>query len=243
MKSFTKIAAVVISAVLAASAFGCGSSDAAGGSNPGFQPQNIQVNEAGFSITNEGNLRYAFVAVNPNDGYIAEGVTFTIEAYDAKGSMIAGSSDSIAALYPGAETAAAGETELFSPNADVPEVSNLSIVALSGSINWTPTTITKDDLDESIHIVEPHKGDTVDGALEIMADLNLAEGDSMKLDSSKPIELRAVALLFDASGRAICGTAVSTFKLDSDNSSYEFAEIIENPPKYSECVLYVTPTE
>lgn len=243
MKSFAKIVAIALTAVMTTSAFGCGSADpAAESQGAGFEPQEIEIQDPGYSITSEGNLRYAFIAINPNDGQIAKDVTFTIEAYDANGSMIAGTSDSISALYPGVETADAGETELFSLSTDTPRVANLSIVAFMDSITWEPTTITNADIDGSIDIVKPRMSDAGNKELLITASVELTEGDEMKLDASKPIELRAVAVLFDESGQALCGTSPVTFTLDTDSSSYSFKETIQNVPQYTECSLYVTPT-
>lgn len=243
MKILSKIAAIAISAAMAACAFGCGSSDTSGQSaNPGFEPQDIQVNDLGYYITDEGMLSYAFIAVNPNEGHVAQDVIFTVEAYDASGAMIAGDSLTISALYPDAETPGAGETELFSRNTKNPEVSNLSIMPLKDSITWKDTTISNDDIEESLVIASPRKSDGDNGSIGIKASIQLAEGDDMKLDASKPIELRAVALLFNDAGQAIYGTEPVTFTLTPDDNSYSFVSTIANPPTYAQSTLYVTPT-
>lgn len=237
MKLLAKIAAIAASAALAASAFGCGSSDTATkSSNPGFEPQTIEVNNPGFVITDEGMLRYAFVAVNPNEGHVAQDVVFTVEAYDASGSMIAGGSESIPVLYPGAETAGAGETELFSQETDTPEVANLSIVALMDSVTWADTTMTADDLEAINRIVNPRLSEA-DDSLDIKASIEMSTGD----DAPASMELRALALLFNESGQAICGTDVVTFSLSQDEPDYDFNSILANAPAYDECNLYVTP--
>lgn len=243
MKILSKIAAIAISAAMAACAFGCGSSGtSAQSSDPGFEPQAIEINDPGFAITEKGKLHYAFVAVNPNDGYVAENVIFTVEAYDANGSMIAGGGETISALYPGAETPGAGETDLFSQTTDNPEVASLSIVAMMDSISWTATTVTNEDIEDSIDIVSPRMATTDNGDLAIKATIQLAEGDAMKLDVSQPIELRAEAILFDESGQALCGTEPVIFTLEPDGEAYSFAAVIANPPKYAQSNLYVTPT-
>lgn len=242
MKVLAKIAAVAVSMVMAASAFGCASSDTTSQANPGFEPQDIEIQNPGYVITDEGTLRFAFVAVNPNEGQIAKDVVFTIEAYDANGSMIAGDNETISALYPGTETAGAGETELFSLNEENPKVSSLSIVAIMDSITWSATTITDGDLEDSIDIVKPRSSSTDSGDVQIKASITLAEGDDMKLDASAPIEFRAVALLFDDDGNAICGTSPVVFTLSPDSNAYDFEAAIANPPQYAECNLYVTPS-
>ena len=90
MKPFAKIAAIIASAALALSALGCSSAPAASQpAGPDFDVQDIQVSNPGYAITDEGKLRYAFVAVNPNEGHVAQEVIFTVEAHDANGSMIA----------------------------------------------------------------------------------------------------------------------------------------------------------
>lgn len=241
MKILAKVSAVLVSAAMAACAFGCGSSDASSqASNPGFEPEAIQVNDPGFAITDEGKLRYAFVAVNPNDGYLAEGVAFTIEAYDASGSMIAGSGETISALYPGVETPGSGEADLFSRTTDTPKVASLSIVPMMDTATWTPTDINNDAIENSMEIVSPRMT-TTDTGLDIKATVQFAEGDDLKLDTSKVTDFRAVVVLFDDAGNALCGTDPVTFTLDSADATYEFAETIPNPPVYAECNLYVTP--
>lgn len=227
---------------MALSAFGCGSSDEpTKTSDLGFEPQDIEILNPGY-VAEEGTLRYGFVAVNPNEGQIAQDVSFTVEAYDANGSMIAGDSITISALYPGSETAGAGETELFSRTEENPRIVNFSIVALMDSATWSATSLTDSDLEDSVDIVKPRMSSNDAGAASIKASIQLSEGDDLKLDASKPIEFRAVALLFDESGSAICGTAPVTFSLDAENSTYDFEGIIENPPSYEECNLYVTPS-
>lgn len=242
MKILSKIAAIAISAAMAACAFGCGSSDtSAQSSNPGFEPQDIEINDPGFAITDEGKMSFAFVAVNPNEGHLAENVIFTVEAYDAGGSMIAGGGITIPALYPNTETAGAGETDLFSRDTNTPEVASLSIVAMMDSITWVETDITASDIEKSVNIVKPRKGVDENGDLVIWATIEMDEEDDVRLDTSKPIELRAVALLFDADGNAICGTDADVFTLEP-SGSYELTESIANPPSYTESTLYVTPT-
>lgn len=243
MKIITKIAAIVVLAALAASTFGCGSSSTdTESSQLDFEPQNIEVNDSGYAITDEGKLSYAFVAVNPNDGYIAENTIFTVEAYDSNGSMIAGGGDTISALYPGVETAGAGEVELFSRDSDNPKVARLSVTAMMDSCTWTPTSISNSDLDDSIEIVKPRMSNANGGGIEVTASVRLAEGDGMKLDLSQPIELRAVALLFDDAGLAVYGTSPEVFTLSEDERSFNFRTVIENAPEFSECNLYVAPT-
>lgn len=243
MKTLSKIAAIAISAAMAVCAFGCGSSDTSAQSgSPGFEPQGIEVVDLGYSITNEGEFRYAFVAVNPNEGHVAENVVFTVEAYDSNGSMIAGGGETISALYPGTETAGAGETELFSRDTATPKVANFSIVAMMDSVTWTTTTITDSDIEDSIEVIKPRMSGNDDGGVDIKASVKLAEGDALKFDASKPVELRAVALLFDENDEVLCGTSPVTFSLDANSDSYSFEQTVSDAPAYSKCSLYVTPT-
>lgn len=243
MKTLAKIAAMVVSVALATAMFGCASSDGSQSSNSGFEPKDIQVQHPGYSITEDGMLNYAFIAVNPNDGHLAQDVLFTIEAYDASGSMIAGGSDTIPALYPGTETAAAGMLELFSISTETPKVSELSIVAMRDSCTWSATTVTDSDITDSLDIVKPRLNSTDDGITEIAASIRLAQGDSQKLDVSQPMEFRAVALLFNESGQAVCGTPADIFTLSEDESSANFSGVIENAPAFTESLLYVTPAK
>lgn len=241
MKILSKIAVIAISAALAACAFGCGSSGTSAQSgNPGFEPQDIEINDPGFTVTDEGKMSFAFVAVNPNEGHLAENVIFTVEAYDAGGSMIAGGGITIPALYPGTETAGAGEADLFSRDTATPEVASLSIVAMMDSITWTETDITASDIEKSVSIVKPRKGEDDNGALVIWATIEMDKAEDVRLDTSKPIEMRAVALLFDEDGNAICGTDAVTFTLEPEGA-YDLTESIANPPSYAESMLYVTP--
>lgn len=239
MKSLAKFAAVIASAALALAMFGCSSpSTSSQPASPGFEPQDIQVNEPGYAITDEGKLRYAFVAVNPNEGHVAQEVIFTIEAYDAEGSMIAGGGETIATLYPGVETPGAGEVDLFSPDTSTPEVANLTIIAMMDSIVWADTALSAVDIEGAIDIVSPRMA-TNDDSLDIQATIGLKTGEG--ISDLGDLEMRAVALLFDESGNALCGTAPVTFTLAKDGDDYQFEAFIPNAPAYKECNLYITP--
>ncbi len=241
MKTLSKIAAVVASAALALSALGCSSAQTSTQSAPGFEAQDIQVNDPGFAITDEGKLRYAFVAVNPNDGHVAQDVIFTIEAYDASGSMIAGGGETISMLYPGVETPGAGEADLFSSSTDTPEVASLSIVPMMDSVTWSDTGVTNDQIESAIEIVSPHMSTSDDGSIAINAGIKLkAEGEGQPL-GGKDVEVRAIALLFDKSGSALCGTEPVTLTLNANGDICQFEATIPNAPEYGECNLYVTP--
>lgn len=244
MKTLSKIAAIAASAALvlsALSALGCSSSQPSTQSAPGFEAQDIQVNDPGFAITDEGKLRYAFVAVNPNDGHVAQDVIFTIEAYDASGSMIAGGGETISMLYPGVETPGAGEADLFSSSTDTPEVASLSIVPMMDSVTWSDTDVTNDQIESAIEIVSPHMSTSNDGSIAINAGIKLkAEGEGQPL-AGKDLEVRAIALLFDKSGSALCGTEPVTLTLNANGDTCQFEATIPNAPEYGECNLYVTP--
>lgn len=242
MKTLSKIAAIAASAALVLSAFGCSSTQASSASStPGFEAQDIQVNDPGYAITDEGKLRYAFVAVNPNDGHVAQDVIFTIEAYDASGSMIAGGGETISMLYPGVETPGAGEADLFSSSTKTPEVASLSIVPMMDSVTWSDTDVTNDQIESAMEIVSPHMSTSDDGSIAINAGIKLkAEGEGQPL-SGKDIEVRAIALLFDKSGSALCGTEPATLTLNANGDACQFEATIPNAPEYGECNLYVTP--
>lgn len=241
MRLFPKIAAVAVSATMAMFAMGCSSSETTSqDSTPGFEPQAIEINESGFAVTDDGMLSYAFVAVNPNEGHVAQDVVFTIEAYDDNGSMIAGGGDSIPVLYPGVETAAAGETELFSKDTSTPKVARLSISALLDSATWTDTSLTADDVENLVDIVNPRMSEN-DNELNIKASIVMNTGDDDTDGVSGNLELRAVALLSNAAGQAICGTEPVVFTLSSDSPDYDLTTLIVDAPDYEECNLYVTP--
>lgn len=241
MKTLSKIAAVVASAALALSALGCSSAQTSTQSAPGFEAQDIQVNDPGFAITDEGKLRFAFVAVNPNDGHVAQDVIFTIEAYDASGSMIAGGGETISMLYPGVETPGAGEADLFSSSTDTPEVASLSIVPMMDSVTWSDTGVTNEQIESAIEIVSPHMSTSDDGSIAINAGVKLkAEGEGQPL-AGKEVEVRAIALLFDKSGSALCGTEPVALTLNANGDACQFEAAIPNAPEYGICNLYVTP--
>lgn len=241
MKPLAKIAAIVASAALALSVLGCSSPQSSAPSTPGFEVQDIQVNESGYSITDDGKLRYAFVAVNPNEGHVAQDVIFTVEAYDANGSMIAGSGETLSILYPGAETPGTGETDLFSSSTDTPEVASLSIAPMMDSVTWSDTDVTNSDIENAIDIVSPHMTTSDDGSISISAGIKLkSEGEGQRF-SGKDMDVRAVVLLSDASGNALCGTSPATFTLSANGDTYQYESSIPNAPEYAECNLYVTP--
>ena len=156
--------------------------------------------------------------------------------------MIAGGGETISMLYPGVETPGAGEADLFSSSTDTPEVASLSIVPMMDSV--TSVRHRRDQrpgTESAIEIVSPHMSTSDDGSIAINAGIKLkAEGEGQPL-GGKDVEVRAIALLFDKSGSALCGTEPITLTLNANGDTCQFEATIPNAPEYGECNLYVTP--
>ncbi len=145
MKFTNKIAATIAAGVLAfgmLGVVGCSSQEETPTelTTASINAQDIEVTGVGFTVLDDGTVNYAFTVNNPNEGYIAEGVTFTIEGYDADGSMLVGGGETIQTIYPGVQTAAAGTA--YIPNGGN-ALATFEVSPLMEHVNWTDRKSTR----------------------------------------------------------------------------------------------------
>lgn len=268
-----KVVACVTACALGVSILGlagCASSNSAtqgGPVDPGFDAEDIQVTQSGYTMGADGTLRYAFVAVNPNDGHLAENVVFSIQAYDSGHNLIAGAGSTMPTMYPQHETAACGSAEV---HASVAAAAN---AAASSAAN-TVTATDEEDADGAAadSAASGASGTTQVAYLEITPVMDSIQWsdttyDSSKLEDEVKIEnprmsetsddalainaevtttlesanMQAVALVFDGEGNPIYGSDTVDFECGVDNPGNVSLRVTD-VPDYTDVYIYVTPT-
>ncbi len=248
-KAFVSFFAIALIGACALVFAGCSNSNqgASDGADQGFEAEEIQVSKSGYTITDDGTVRYAFVAVNPNNGHLAKDVVFTIEGYDGDGNMIVGGGETLSKMYPGSEVAAAGTLDIFETTSEAPKLSTLTIKPMMDSVNWEETTLTGTGIEENYNIEKARMATQSDtGTLNITANVSIKNdqgdnADNANSDLQVLEKAYAVALLEDEEGNLLCGSTPQTFEIDPANQPYLFETEIPNAPKYADANLYVTP--
>ncbi len=219
MKLSKKLVAVLSAGVMAFALFGmagCSSSESAANvekTTEEINAQDLNVTGSGFTVLPDQTVSYAFTVENPNEGYVANSVTFTIEGYDANDVMLIGGGETIQEVYPGVTTAAAGTSYLSDASA---EIVRFEIKPLMQNVLWTKTTDTPDQLNSMFQLSDTQVTES-DGAMTITgtisADLGDTEGSAeSSLDSRK--DAHVVAILRDADGNILCGGTAMGIMLD-----------------------------
>lgn len=219
MKLSKKLVAVLSAGVMAFALFGmagCSSSESAANvekTTEEINAQDLNVTGSGFTVLPDQTVSYAFTVENPNEGYVANSVTFTIEGYDANDVMLIGGGETIQEVYPGVTTAAAGTSYLSDASA---EIVRFEIKPLMQNVLWTKTTDTPDQLNSMFQLSDTQVTEN-DGAMTITgtisADLGDTEGSAeSSLDSRK--DAHVVAILRDADGNILCGGTAMGIMLD-----------------------------
>lgn len=222
MKLTSKIAATI-----AAGALACGMLGVVGCSSAEETPtelttasinaQDIEVTGVGFTVLDDNSINYAFTVNNPNEGYIADGVTFTLEGYDENGSLLVGGGETIQTIYPSVPTAAAG-TAYLSPS-DSP-LTRLEIKPLMEHVNWTKTTETPEEIQNEFTTSDV-KIEDVDGLQQVTGKISIDFGnDSSAGDSAASMldmreTARIVVVFKNEAGDIIGGGSSSSIMLDA----------------------------
>lgn len=222
MKFTNKIAATIAAGVLAfgmLGVVGCSSQEETPTelTTASINAQDIEVTGVGFTVLDDGTVNYAFTVNNPNEGYIAEGVTFTIEGYDADGSMLVGGGETIQTIYPGVQTAAAGTA--YIPNGGN-ALATFEVSPLMEHVNWTKTTETPEEV-ESQFTTSDVQVENIDGTEQITGKISIDFGnDSSSSDSAASmLDMRATArvvvLFKNEAGEIIGGGSSNSIMLDA----------------------------
>lgn len=208
------------SAALCVSLFGCaGSSQDESTSNQSetvsIDASTIEVVQAGFSMGDDGAVNYAFTVSNPNDGYLADSVTFSISGYDADGNMVMGGAESIERMYPGIEYAAAGTSYL----AGSATMDRIEITPSMDLVGWIPTDISPNDAASMFSVVDSRAGRLGDGSVSVngrvVAD-NIDTIASAEGVSADAISARVCAILVDTDGNFLAGGHVDGLVFDEE---------------------------
>lgn len=226
MKLSRKVAAFAFAGALAFGTMGiagCSSEEAADTApqqitTADIDAQAIEITGVGFTVVNDATtggatVNYAFTCTNPNDGYIADGVTFTIEGYDAEGTMLIGGGETIQEIYPGIETAAAGTA--FLPEG-VGEIARFEVQPLMEHVLWDETDMTSEEINDMFQISDVEVTDT-DGMMTftgtVSADLGEDQAEPGEIPTNRQ-DVHLVVLLRDADGNILGGGSSMGIMLD-----------------------------
>lgn len=221
MKIVSKLIASAAVCVLAFSLVGC-----AGDSTPQeekeyttqeISAQDVEVTGQGYSVASDGTVNYAFMINNPNEGYVAQNLTFTIEGYSADDMMLIGGGETVAEVYPGVETAVAGISYISDPDT---EIARFEITPLMETVTWEKTDMTADEVKDMFSVggIETTRQD--DGTLVVSATVSTDLGKDKEENANEPaaptdlIEAHAVCILRDDSGNILCGGYTNGFMMD-----------------------------
>lgn len=230
MKITAKIAACACACAMAFGLFGCGGSDQNAQevkeyTTDEITAQEVEVLSSGYSISDDGTVNFAFFANNPNEGYVARNLTFTIEGYDDEDVMLIGGGQTVTELYPNVETAVAGTTYLA--NSDK-SIARFEIIPMMDTVLWEKTTGTAEDYENKFTIDVDTQSRNDLGELVIDATVTGQVGPLAPENPSNNgtvagfEEGHAVCVLYDASGKIVGGGFSGGFILD--NSSVITAE-------------------
>ncbi len=220
MKLSKKLVAVLSAGALAFTMFavtGCSSSEDATPvekTTEELNAQDLEVTEVGYTVLPDQTVSYAFTVENPNEGWIANSVTFTIEGYSEDGVMLIGGGETLQEIYPGITTAAAGTSYLSDTSTPI---ARFEVKPLMEYINWTSTKETPEELNSTFQLSETEVTES-DGVMTITGDISADLGPMDSSDATATLSNRkdahVVAILRDADGNIICGGTAMSVMLD-----------------------------
>lgn len=244
---------------------GCASNSTENATNPGFEATDIEIQQSGYTIGDDGTLRYAFVAVNPNEGHLAQNVAFSMEAYDSDNRIVAGAGVTMPLMYPGEELAASGTAEVFKSTAATAGANSGSnaggIISSAGATTGSTATGSTGDQAAQPQIayiqITPMMdsiewSDTTYDKAKLEEEIVFEGATSTKGESNnlgitaqvsttlESVSLSAVAIVFDGEGNPICGSEVAEFDCTKDEAAQVSLDI-PNVPEYTECFVYISP--
>lgn len=222
MKISKKLTCALTAGVMAFALFGmAGCASESGNTAPKemtteeINAQDIQVTESGFTVLPDQTVSYAFTIENPNEEYVANSVTFTIEGYDANDVMLIGGGETIQEVYPGITTAAAGTAYLSQPDATI---ARFEVKPLMQNVIWTKSTESTEELQGMFQLTDDKVTET-NGTMSITGTIStdLPE-ESSSSDATSALDNRrdahVVAILRDANGKILCGGTAMGVMLD-----------------------------
>ncbi|MCI9129905.1 MAG: hypothetical protein HFJ65_06325 [Eggerthellaceae bacterium] len=224
MKLSRKLVAAISAGVLAFAMFGMAGCSSEGSDGVAqektteeINAQDIQVTGSGFTVLPDNTVNYAFTVENPNEGYVANSVTFTIEGYDENDVMLVGGGETLQEVYPGVTTAAAGTAYLSDETATI---ARFEVKPLMQNVLWTKTTETTDDLMSQFEITntevtEAADGMTITGTISTDLGEESSSSDSSTSYLDNRTDAHVVAIFRDADGNIVGGGSAAGIMLDS----------------------------
>lgn len=183
----------------------------------------IEIIQSGFSVGSEGAVSYAFTMSNPNDGYVADRVTFSISGYDAEGNMVMGAAESMEKMYPGIEYAIAGSSFLAG-------TSNLEWIEITPSmdlVGWMKTDISTDAIAGMFSVVNPRTGRLADESVSIGGRVvanNLDTIAAVENVAADAIRAKVCAILVDPEGNFVAGGTATDLVFNEEESAVHKSE-------------------
>lgn len=214
------IACLLASVALCVSLVGCGgqSQDQTGSQQVetvSIDATPIQVERSGFSVSNDGEVNYVFTMNNPNDGYIADRVTFSISGYDEDGNMVLGAAESVERMFPGIQYAVAGTSFMAGSGT----LSRIEITPSMDGIGWIETDIDPDSVSGLFSIVNPRTARLADDSASISGRVVADEEETIaniEGVSADAISAKICAVLLDSEGNLVGGAMADGLVFDQE---------------------------
>lgn len=239
-----RVLAAVVAGALAVSAFafaGCGSSEGGATTEPDFEVADIEVAQSGYTLSDDGTLRFAFTATNPNEGHLAHNVVFSLEAYDSEGHIVAGAGVTVPLMYPGHTEAACGSTQVYAntvsgasasqAQGSSVDVAYIQVSPVMDSVEWSDTSYDEEQLEQAISIDRTSKSGKAGGDMTVNAEVSTTLSGA---------SFSAVVLLLDAEGNPTCGSDTVSFEC-SEGEQGSVSVSIADAPEHETCYIYVSP--
>lgn len=266
MRQVKQIVATIAALSLTFALVGCSSDGASEETVPEpitseeIDAQDIEIVQTGYTVE-DGVARYAVVAVNPNEGYIANSVMLSIEGYDESDNMLIGTAATISDMYPNSETAVAGSSRLMTVETENPELVRLNVSVDLQFVTWTKVS----DVDTIYEYTVSDENINVDNENTAVVTGNVTTHIPGDTDGGAGAGLSIVAVLFDADGNILCGGTDSSIYFDAitttadvpdseegaeeppaeviepQDVTAEFSITIPDAPKFASFKVYVDP--
>lgn len=242
---------------------GCSSGNVSGqyGGEEVDEPENakpVEVNGAGYSIDNNGNVTYAFAIINPNEDYSIEGATVSINGYNADGNLILGNVENVPILFPNYATPVYGQTFIVG---DAEDLERFNVEVSLDSAKWSKVDLGDLSLNDQFSIVAARNGRTTEGSVNVAGRVVALDAVKMAVfekTAESNIRVNVVALLVDDENNFVAGGISDEVILNELEGavkevtegetqeeellqSGQFDLFVKNAPAYKEVRYFVLP--
>lgn len=177
--------------------------------------KDIEIVSKGFSVLESGEVNFAFIAKNPNSGYIGRNVSFTVQGFNPEGSLLISGGATLQEMYPNQDLAAAGTAYLPSGTGDLTELEVTPIMDVS---QWEKTSLTQDEIDNMFSledVTETMDSGTASVEGTVTADFSSFSETS---DGIININVHVMAILLDSNGDIVGGASSPSLVLIEETS-------------------------